>query len=90
MDLDVFKISGVDKCWCGGFNIMGLFNFVSVWIYGWDLIYKIDCVFFSDYVLMIWGGSEMLKLFFEGKIEWNVLIVNVYSFQILQVDYISM
>lgn len=87
MDPGVFKTSGADKRWRGGFNTTGSFNLASAWTYGWDLTYKTDRAFFDDYALTSWGGSETSKIFFEGKTARNALTVNAYSFQISQADY---
>ena len=63
------------------------YSIASNWNVGWDVTYKTDRAFFSDYNFTSLGGKETSRVYFEGKTERNALTINTYAFQISQSDY---
>ncbi|MEP5624787.1 MAG: LPS assembly protein LptD, partial [Hyphomicrobiales bacterium] len=82
-----FKTDGADSDVRGAISSTANFAVADHWNFGWDVTYKSDRAFFSDYSFTTWGGKETSRVFFEGKTERNALSINTYAFQIAQSDY---
>ncbi|NVK34302.1 MAG: LPS-assembly protein LptD, partial [Rhodobacteraceae bacterium] len=75
------------KDWRVGARTTGAFNLVGNWDFGWDVTYKSDRAFLSDYNFTSVGASETSNVYLEGSSARNALRIEAFSFDLSQEDY---
>jgi LPS-assembly protein len=85
---DNFTTDRADDRWRGAVNSSATFNIARDWTLGWNLTYKSDRQFFSDYSFTSFGGnSETSTIYLEGRTDRNAFTAKAFAYQISQEDY---
>lgn len=87
LDPEAFSGSSGDEDWRIGVRTTGSFSLSSNWDAGWDITYKSDRAFLSDYNFTSVGTNETSKIYLDGSTERNALSIEAYMFDLSQEDY---
>ena len=85
-DPSAFRRSSGDERYRGAIQTTGAFDLSTNWSYGWNLLYKSDRSFFSDYSFTSFSGDQS-NIYLEGHTDRNALTFHAYAFSISQEDY---